>query len=514
MRRRIRIGYVGNTRSWEQLLDQIGVDWTRLEPAKQIHIAEFSSVIVDREVNRTERSAIENYLSEGGSLIDAHGSFCNESISSKSFTSIEPGGENNIFSHMCEVPVYGKARVFPSAGLLDGTFWIDPSKTRHVAFCGLPIERLWNDFQTVHRSFGFSDGAITAERTSALQSHPYMDVVLTLLKILHAKAGLPLVHKWWHPESDKHAATFRIDTDYGDLESIKHVSAVANDAGVPLSWFLHTAHHEPYLDELIHCIPERDEIALHCYHHSEYDTVEQYISDIKSGLKTLNKSNIEPKGYVAPYGNWSRALAESLSSTPFSYTSEFGYDFDSLPSTSPTSGIMQLPVHPITIGSFRRFKSNLDKILNYFEKVIQLKKMLHQPLHLYHHPLDSTPKNWAKLVGKLNRDEYTLMTYSEWSNWWKKRSSAHISPTFDSESGQIQIKNGGLTKIPLSIHWNDQFHVSDRIKPSAYLDKLSYQPYIQPGLNQLVAENRSAKKLSNYGQIKDGILTWLWRNRA
>ena len=514
MRRRIRIGYIGHHYSWEQLLGQIGVDWERLEPGKTVEVQDYSCLIVNLQPERTEQSTIENYLKNGGAVLDATGSFCAEPVQSKKISVITPDDSDTMFSHIKEIPVYGRAKVNPSAGSLDGTVWMDSSPERHLAFCGLPVSRLWHGYKTVHRTFGSSDGALTAERTSALQSRPYMDVVLALLTALHDRSNLPFVHKWWQPDSSKQAATLRIDSDYADYNSIHTVSGIAKASDLPLTWFLHVEHHEEYLDGLIKDIPNHDEIALHCYRHSEYRTSEQYFSDIQRGITCLKQSGVSPAGYAAPYGNWSEELADALNQFPFRYTGEFSYDFDSLPSVSPASGILQLPVHPVSIGSFRRFKTDTNAILTYFEELVRLNRLKHQPLHLYHHPLDGTLKLWEEFVKRLSKDNYSRMTYSEWCDWWNRRSRCVSTAFFDTNTQYLQLTDQGDRGVPLAIHRNGNVHMKESGNSSVHLEELTFHPYIATELKQLAKDRRAATDFTRFRQIKDKILTGLWRNRT
>jgi len=514
MKRRIRIGYTGYHRNWEQLLEQIGVDWVRLEPGKPVSVQDYSCVIADRKFNRTEFSNLKTYLHDGGALLDTTGEMCGGTIQNRSLTVIKPSSINSLFGHITEIPVYGEATLHSSAGLLEGTVWLESSPVKNCAFCGLPVSRLWREYNTTHKTFGYSAGAITAERTSSLQSNPYFEVILTLLKVLHDRSGLPFVHKWWHPDGEKDVATLRVDSDYSDLNEIRSVSEAATKYALPLTWFLHVEHHEPYLSNIIQTLPAHDEIALHCYSHREYTTAEQYKSDIKRGNGVLKQNGAHPRGYAAPYGHWSAPLAASLRDLPFSYTSEFSYDFDSLPSVPASSGILQLPVHPVSIGSFRRFKADSSDIQDYFRRTVRLMRLKHQPLHLYHHPLDGTPDQWENLLSLLKTKNHRWMTYSQWCSWWKQRSEIFIASFFDVKTGCLEISGTGEPAIPVAIQKDGKIHISDSKDPAVYLDELTFRPYIASELKQLIYEQQTAPGFSWFERTKDQILTRLWRNRT
>ncbi|MCA1746626.1 MAG: polysaccharide deacetylase family protein, partial [Bacteroidales bacterium] len=382
MRQKIRIGYIGQNNSWEQLLGQIGVHWNRVNPHITIPVEEQSCLIVDRDLTQSERTNVDRYLKEDGAILDATGQFVSGSLHKKTFSIVFPEDGDSGFGHIEQIPVYGSCRTVSSSGILNGLVWFDPSPNRNITFLGLPVHRLWNDVKTVHRQFGSDETAVTAERTSALQSHPYFQVILTLLRKLHSDRKLPLVHTWWHPDPNKQVATFRVDSDYGSLNSIQQISGISNRNNFPITWFLHVEHHEDWMESLINSISEKDEISLHCYRHSEYKTTAQIRSDIIRGLEILKRNNVSPSGYAAPYGYWSKELADALKSFPFDYTSEFGYDHDSLPSVASDSGTLQLPVHPVSIGSFSRFGATPVQINSYYEELIRFRRLQQNPVHL------------------------------------------------------------------------------------------------------------------------------------
>lgn len=514
MKRHIRIGYLGRNRSWEQLLGQIGVSWDRITPAQPLTVENYSCVIVDHSLDRADQSNLDQYLQTGGAVLDAAGSYYPGPVQQTSISVINPKPGDTLFGHVAEIPVYGQALTLASSGLLDGTVHIEYSSNRNLAFCGLPVHRLWQEFQHTHKLFGTKQTAITMERVSSLRSHPYFEVVLTLLKVLHDRSGLPFVHTWWHPDPDKHAATCRIDSDYGDLNTMSQLSDSAWQANIPMTWFLHTAHHADQLSNLIKTIPDSDEISLHCYRHFEYKTKEQYRSDISEGIKMLKQSGSEPKGYAAPYGSWTEPLARALSHFPFQYTSEFSYDYDSLPSTSPASAVLQLPIHPVSVGSFSRFDASPSEIQEYFNQITKFKRLTHQPLHLYHHPNDGTPKQFTELLQLADHGRYHWMTYSEWAEWWTRRSALPSVSMFDSDTGKLHFSNSGTAQVPVAIHHQDRVHISVISDPTVWLEELPFRPYIDPTFKTFIETQTSDQSISWFRRKKDQWLTKLWRNRA
>ncbi len=84
-------------------------------------------------------------------------------------------------------------------------------------------------------------------------------------------------------------------------------------------------------------------------------------------------------------------LAVQLVDCGFEYSSEFSYDYDNLPSVPRLrhgEGTLQLPIHPICIGSLKRHSYSDKQMIQYFENVIQRKLASSEPIIFYHHPKD------------------------------------------------------------------------------------------------------------------------------
>lgn len=514
MKQLIRIGFIGQNRSWEQLLNQIGVNWSRASAAVDLRERRFSCCIVNRDLSDQERQNIELYLSEGGSLLDTSGQFMDQKPVTRYFDWISPNESEPYFSHIETIPIFSRCISHPSSAILGGLAWSDPDPKRSVMFTGLPVHLLWNHYQTKYRAFSSSGNIETAERVSKHQSYPFFEVISTQLRKLHQANNLPFVHKWWSPEPGKQAATFRIDSDYGSARSMRVLCTLLQEYNISSTWFLHVAAHEDNLSKLLQFINSKQEISLHCYRHFEYRKSDSYITDIKQALDILHQYGIDPAGYAAPYGWWSGELAQALSSFSFQYSSEFSYDYDSLPSRSPFSGALQLPVHPISAGSFQRFGHSGQDIITYYNELLKLKQLQHQPVHLFHHPNDGRPELLKQIFSSLKSDAYAVFTYSEWYHWWLERQSASFLAEYDTETQQLTIQQSGGSELPLAVHLGDHFHLTTSKEGVLHLDEVPCNPYIDPKLCTLALERRSAKKLDRFTIKKDQFLAYLWRNRT
>ncbi len=508
MMQAIHIGVFGANPGWEKILDQIGVSWFRIDSVQSVDPNKYSCVIIVREMSHDELSIISGYLREGGAVIDTRGQLIKQNPVRRKLRTLYPDSDP-VFRHIEYIKVDHNCLVHQFSDLLGGSVWFDPAPQRSLAFVGLPLNLFAGIQPLVHTQFKSSRLPAVAERTAARSSDSYLEVILTVLKKLHTKSGLPLVHKWWMPDPDKQVGTFRIDTDFGSNAAIESAAAPALESKVPITWFLHVEAHEGWLSHF-HRYPQH-EIAIHCYRHSEFQTRQQYTADISRALRLLQAHGFNPSGYAAPYGVWSLELGEALADQAFNYSSEFGYDYDSLPSVSSVSRTLQLPVHPLSAGSFSRFRFTTEMIKDYFDEIVRLKSLQHRPLHLYHHPNDGHENMFRSIFKSQDQETTDWLTYSEWAAWWKMRSSSSFLPLYDSESKTVKV--AGLSGIPVAIHKEDNQFLVTR-NENIDLEESRFSAYIDPNLVNLVNLRRNGNRLSAINLKKDQLMTYLWRNRV
>jgi len=507
--RNIHIGIIGKNHGWEQILTQIGVSWSRMHSAAAAEVQSQSCIIACRQLDRDELSVIDNYISRGGAVVDTLGQLISQQTVNRHLSTVYPGGDSSLFSHIEEIVINHRTAVHPLSDQIGGLAWLDPTPKRSLAFLSLPVHLLADPQPLIHTQFRSSELPAVAERTAARSSGPYIEACLTVLKKLHSKSGVPFVHKWWMPDTDRQLATFRIDSDYGTREAISLLGETITEFDISATWFLHTEAHENWLEHFKKF--SGHEIALHCNRHTEFKTSSQYTADIHVGLQLLRRHGYNPEGYASPYGYWGPELSAALSHFNFRYSSEFGYDYDSLPSRPRSSLTMQLPVHPISIGSFRRFKFKHGMIENYFDELMRLKQLQHQPFHLYHHPCDGHESILRTLFGKLKHESVRWMSYSDWASWWNNRKSGSLNAAYDTELKTVRVeKKDGL---PMAVHHSENsFLISE--KPTINLEQGRFTPYIEPELVKLVNQRQNGDRLSQLKMKKDRFMTYLWRNRV
>lgn len=509
MIRNIHIGVIGDNRGWEQVLTQIGVSWSKMHSAVSVEVHKQSCIILCRALERNEKSTIKDYLNLGGAIVDTLGQFVSQQLVKRHLRTIYPGDDHSDFNHIEEIVINHRIDVHPLSGHLGGLAWFDPAPKRSIAFLSLPVHLIAGHQPLAHTQFRSSKVPAVAERTADRSSGQYIAACLAVLKKLHSKSGVPFVHKWWMPDTDRPLATFRIDTDYGTREALSSLREVVTNFDVPATWFLHIEAHEEWLNHFKKL--SGHEIGLHCYRHSEFKTSSQYAADIKKGLGLLHRHGYEPKGYASPYGYWGKEISYALSQFNLLYSSDFGYDYDSLPSQPQTSHTLQLPVHPISIGSFRRFKFTAKMLEDYFAELLQLKQLMHQPIHLYHHPGDRHEDQLKMIFRELTQQSVRWMSYSEWASWWVRRNSSSFTAKYNLDTKTVRVEKGD--NLPLAIHRSDNSYLLSK-KPTIHLEQGQFTPYIKPELVKLVNRRRNGGRLSAFKMKKDQFMTRLWRNRV
>ena len=180
---------------------------------------------------------------------------------------------------------------------------------------------------------------------------------------------------------------------------------------------------------------QNQEIGLHCYDHKVTNNYFFNKSDINKGTNILNKVNIPLYGYAAPYGEWNVSLAQAIESGDFIYSSEFTLDYDNLPHypyfNGKFSSVLQVPVHPISLGRLKNARHNKEDIINYYTNVIQERIDHNLPVFIYDHPSIGNVNsiNWLfQYVQKMDIPIYSLVDYA---NWWKKRLQIKWTPIFN-----------------------------------------------------------------------------------
>lgn len=507
MKRIIRIGLSHSSSGWETLLNQIGADWDRLSN-HTTYDTSFSCIIINGPLQQGMSTKIDLFINNGGAVVDAHGSLSGNSLTPSKICTILPSPPDTLLGVHDPVDIYSRCNKHREAQFLQKTVFIHTSKP--FAFIGIPFDIMMNSDDSSLKSFPSTTKPYPAEHVQKRSKHVLFHLLLNILIRLHVRMQLPFVHKWWYPDQTDSVFMFRIDSDFGEKEQFNALGEFLSRNDIRPTWFLHVQVHEKWLNKFN---TWRDhEVALHCMQHKAYSTSGTYKSDIQRAFKTLASNDIKPTGYASPYGLWNRQVRNALKQFSFSYSSEFSYDYDNYPSFpySEQGLPLQIPVHPICIGTLRRAGFTDDQMISYFIQTIEKKQAAHEPIALYHHPLDEKLNVWQEVFSYLKNHKMECLTLNEWSNWWKER----LNNTFTAyvENNELFINTSRLSrKQCYAVHpSHNQFLISNVER--LLLDDLKTKPYYN--LNRLTDSAASIPSdIRNFSvyQLKSEILTRLWR---
>jgi len=240
------------------------------------------------------------------------------------------------------------------------------------------------------------------------------------------------------------AFNFRID--YDDYEPADFDAALRAVAGQEqaTSHFVCGAAYEP-APEALRRLKGLD-VGSHGYWHHTYRTLEENLRNVGRGIDVLRAVGIEPYGFAAPHGRYNRGLAEALAALDVTYSSEFALAYDALPFFPGSSGVLQVPIHPVCLGLFleaARRKSDaaavarepaaVEAAVRYFRQEAQARYRAGEPIFFYAHPtrqLGRYPQVLHHLLETVS--EFGALwrtTLGEFSRWWRVRAGVRLSVT-------------------------------------------------------------------------------------
>ncbi len=237
------------------------------------------------------------------------------------------------------------------------------------------------------------------------------------------------------------ALNFRIDYDRYDRQDFDETFRTIAGNEHATSHFVNAAAYLPHDDALARL--RGLDVGSHGYRHHTYRTAKENLTNVRRGIETLRALGIEPSGFAAPHGRFNRGLLEALETLGVGHSSEFGLAYDELPFFPNAGNVLQIPVHPVSLGIFleavqgegpRRASATQQAVraaIDHFRETARGKYRAGEPLFFYGHP-----------TGRLGRFPQVLRavfdtadafgaiwktTLSEFAAWWRVRAGLRIS---------------------------------------------------------------------------------------
>lgn len=415
---RIHAALLRHDAAWIMMLQQSGVPWSVLDGRTAITPSEYSVVIV----NGTERSAdVASYVQDGGAALYTTGSGtaidqrCNRRLAVRSMF---PRSVPNRRIHTV-LDLHQRVMLFD-----EGTpAVVDATGHGCAGFLGIDVSAMFADRSIVRRDFP-SDGArFPNERVARITKEPVRRIVLSLLEALHHRRGIPFLHSWYFPDGARSLFTFRIDSDRGTPDQVEEIRALSDRYGVPTTWFLDVKSHSTWLRRFTEF--GRQETGVHCYEHEVYPGVERNAENFSRAAEAMRRAGLSHAGVTVPTGEWNEGIGTAVERCGFTYSSEFGYDYDAFPSYPLIAGapstVLQLPIHPVCIGSLLRARMDDEAMFRYFRGVIDRKTAAAEPVCLYHHPTHGHNGVIDRVFSYIQTLGLPMLSYSGYAAWWTAR---------------------------------------------------------------------------------------------
>ncbi len=441
MRTRLCIGIQHLDSGWQAILDQIGVWFEKTDYSKDL-ATDYSAIILNKKPEDKQLTQLNSYIENGGAVVELLGcsAFLNkaETHSYKARTIINES-DHIAFKHIPYIDLYSNIRVHRDSSLFKGLIHFKSLKNGILAYFGASIQHLIQTSGYTRKRFYSPNGPYPDEMVSKVSKHELIEAFIATLNELHTKRDIPFVRKWTSPYKEP-VFCFRIDSDFGDQDSVKKLYSVLNKNQISGTWFLHVKAHEDWLN-IFHTFTDQ-EIALHGYEHGKTSSPSKAKLNIQKGKQLLEEAQFNPQGFCAPYGIKNNAITTALSQFNFKYTSEFSFSYDGLPIQSKDrSQPLQIPIHPICTGSLNRMKYSAQEMASYFEFVLHNKLARFEPALFYHHPMQSGLAAVDNLFEMVNDQKFKSISFLEFAHFWLSRQECSFEAWL--EDGGVKI--GKLT---------------------------------------------------------------------
>jgi hypothetical protein len=454
---KLRIGLLKYQPGWHTLLQQIGSPWKQLDASDDLRPESFSVIIINSPPTDLQSMALTSYVQNGGSLlaVNANEQFLfGGSISKKYFSSIPPINLSDYPpGEMLDIFMTGRTT---TKDRTQSDLFSDRAHGKGAVIC-LPfdINALITDTRSRRKNFYSAPLRLPSEKVATVSKGTLRRLICDCLEFLHHRRGLPFPQKWHIPNGESSFFTFRVDSDGGGQEDVEQLYTLCKKFSIPTAWFLDTKSHETWLGRF--AVFRDQEIGVHCYRHMTFGTLEENLSNFSKAKELLQSHGISPIGAASPYGKWNENVGKAFEKLAMPFSSEFSLDYDDLPFfpwiDGQESAVLQIPIHPICIGSMRRTLYSPDEMSSYFIHVAEKKISQREPVCFYHHP---THRMWDVLENVfhyLASKNIRSLSYSAYAAWWKKRNTAAATLEYDPSTDRLTVSSLN----DKDIHWRISF---------------------------------------------------------
>lgn len=467
----ISISIIANQSAWEQVLNQIGVQWTVHNNISEAVDSHPGMIIVNRRINDSEQALIREYAVAGGIVLyttEESTHVDQRSTTRKYVRSLMPALTHQ-YQFYEVLDLFHHVYMFEDGGLT----MVEPHGDGLISYFGVDIAAAMNTLSIKRKDFYADTDRLPNERVSRISRNTIRRMIQSHLEYLFHRQNLPFVHKWYFPGDSPSLFTFRVDTDKGTQEQIGTIHSMSERHSIPTSWFLDVKSHQDWLEYFTRF--SRQEVGVHCFEHVIYSDEEGNTENFRKAKSLLEQFGLHPKGMTAPTGEWNNTIGCAIEEVGFEYSSEFGYDYDNFPSFPIVKGrissVLQLPVHPVCIGSLIRSGMSTRGMVGYFLSLIDRKMLANEPICLYHHPTHAHNEVFEEVFQYIHSLHIPTVTYAEYGKWWRLRQSQNFFATYT--NNRLRCQYAGDDRVHIRISKPDGTESITAIKPEIDLNNLS-----------------------------------------
>ncbi len=437
---KLQVGLSAPSPAWEQILLQEGISCDVIDVGQSIAADAVSVLVVTQPLSAAGREVTVRYLRDGGGVLGYV-----RHLEGVGGTGGRPENLEYVTSHETDPLRWITLLDLGLTGEIPREANVARTQMQTIAlFAGrllegsavlLPFDvaAAFADTRTAEKNFYARRDRLPSERVSLVGKGELRHLIHGALEYLHHARGLPYCHLWYFPEGAPSVFALRIDTDGAPPQDVDVLYDISRESDIGFSWYLDVGAHESWLARFGMMVDQ--ELGVHCYEHRVFDSHDDSMKDISRARRVLEEAGVRTEGYAAPFGQWNPAIARALVDLGFMYSSEFSLAYDTLPFFPIVNDVpcpvLQVPIHPICIGSLRRVGYTPQNMNEYFGMAIEQKLARHEPVFFYHHP---THRSWdvvRSLLASVQKMNIVSTTLGAYAHWWKARIRVARALTFD-----------------------------------------------------------------------------------
>ncbi len=478
----LKIGIDSYKPGWEIVLKQIGVSFDQFSLSDKISPEKYSVLIITEPHTSIEIKVINEFLNAGGAVLYSDNSILDKTSYKTKKVSFLCSKENSLYSQVGLVDIYSTIRIAKSKNFktIDSKLNIFSNDYGTSLILPFNINELILNSNSRRKKFYANRKELPSEIVAEVSKGKLRKIVEISLEYLHHKRDLPFVHLWHQPFIDKNLFIFRLDTDFCSQKDADEMHNICQSNNISATFFLDTDSNDRLNN---YALMKNQEMAIHCDKHYVYENTEDNYNNILKADKKLKKCEINATGFAAPFGDWNYDLDNALQKMKLKYSSEFTLDYDDLPfypyCNNDFSKVLQIPIHPISLGRLRRSHFSEIEMQQYYLDLIKLMVKIGEPVIIYHHPHHKNFNIFDKIFKFVNSQNFGNMNMGEFCNWWEERYK--LEPEFQYVDNKLSIKLDS-ENVFIKISTNDGFTISQ--EKNIQIKKITLKPHFKTMMKQ------------------------------